>query len=207
MRRSRSISPSTAWRGLVEGLVVYPERMRDNLDALGGLIHSQAVLLALTRAGMEREAAYTAVQRNAMRVWEEGVDFRAALAWRLRHHRAAGRRDARRPVCARPPSAPCRHDLRTRIRRVPGRARRGRLDAGVPGRSRIARASRRARCARARLRSRPTRFRPRARWGGGDRSPSFATTACRPSRMVCLLSGWSSRSDTAAAIASGVQRS
>ena len=66
--------------GLIERLVVYPRRMRDNLDALGGLIHSQAVLLALTRAGMEREAAYAAVQRNAMLVWEEGADFRAALA-------------------------------------------------------------------------------------------------------------------------------
>ncbi|MCE2483056.1 MAG: adenylosuccinate lyase [Alphaproteobacteria bacterium] len=66
--------------GLIERLVVYPRRMRDNLDALGGLIHSQAVLLALTRAGMEREPAYAAVQRNAMRVWEEGADFRAALA-------------------------------------------------------------------------------------------------------------------------------
>ena len=66
--------------GLIERLVVYPKRMRDNLDALGGLIHSQAVLLALTRAGMEREAAYAAVQRNAMRVWEEGADFRAVLA-------------------------------------------------------------------------------------------------------------------------------
>ena len=64
---------------VVERLVVYPERMRENLDALGGLIHSQRVLLALTEAGMSREDAYAAVQRNAMRVWEDGGDFLALL--------------------------------------------------------------------------------------------------------------------------------
>ncbi len=64
---------------LIDRLVVYPDRMRDNLARLGGLIHSQAVLLALTQAGMSREAAYATVQRNAMLVWEEGADFRAAL--------------------------------------------------------------------------------------------------------------------------------
>ncbi|WP_448585967.1 adenylosuccinate lyase [Thermaurantiacus sp.] len=55
---------------VVARLVVYPERMARNLDRMGGLIHSQRVLLALTEAGMSREAAYEAVQRNAMRVWE-----------------------------------------------------------------------------------------------------------------------------------------
>ena len=65
--------------GVVDRLVVYPERMRENLDALGGLIHSQRVLLALTEAGMSREDAYEAVQRNAMRVWEQGGDFLALL--------------------------------------------------------------------------------------------------------------------------------
>src|SRR5690242_4338248 len=55
--------------GLVDNLLVYPERMRRNLDQLGGLIHSQRVLLALTQAGMSREHAYRAVQRNAMPVW------------------------------------------------------------------------------------------------------------------------------------------
>jgi len=55
---------------LVERLVVYPEAMRANLDRLGGLVHSQRVLLALTQAGMSREDAYRAVQRNAMPVWE-----------------------------------------------------------------------------------------------------------------------------------------
>jgi len=61
--------------GMMENLIVYPERMRHNLDALGGLIHSQRVLLALTQADMSREAAYAAVQRNAMRVWEENAGF------------------------------------------------------------------------------------------------------------------------------------
>jgi adenylosuccinate lyase len=56
--------------GVMEKLVVYPERMRKNLDRMGGLVHSQRVMLALTQAGIAREDAYRAVQRNAMRVWE-----------------------------------------------------------------------------------------------------------------------------------------
>ncbi len=59
--------------------MVYPERMRQNLDRLGGLIHSQRVLLALTEAGVPREEAYRIVQRNAMKVWEDGADFLEAL--------------------------------------------------------------------------------------------------------------------------------
>jgi adenylosuccinate lyase len=65
--------------GMIEALVVYPEAMRANLEATRGLIHSQRVLLALTQKGMSREAAYAAVQRNAMRVWEGGDDFLDAL--------------------------------------------------------------------------------------------------------------------------------
>jgi adenylosuccinate lyase len=56
--------------GLVDKLVVYPERMAKNLDRMGGLVHSQRVLLALTQAGLSREDAYALVQRNAMKVWE-----------------------------------------------------------------------------------------------------------------------------------------
>ena len=56
--------------GVVEKLLVYPEAMQHNLDRLGGLVHSQRVLLALTQAGMAREDAYLAVQRSAMQVWE-----------------------------------------------------------------------------------------------------------------------------------------
>jgi adenylosuccinate lyase len=65
--------------GVVDKLVVYPEAMRRNLDALGGLVHSQRVMLALIQAGMSREAAYRAVQRNAMQVWEKGGDFLTLL--------------------------------------------------------------------------------------------------------------------------------
>ena len=56
--------------GVVDKLLVYPERMQKNLDRMGGLIHSQRVLLALTQAGVSREDAYRLVQRNAMKVWE-----------------------------------------------------------------------------------------------------------------------------------------
>ncbi|MBC7987506.1 MAG: adenylosuccinate lyase [Sphingomonadaceae bacterium] len=56
--------------GVVDKLLVYPERMQANLDRMGGLVHSQRVLLALTQAGVSREDAYRLVQRNAMQVWE-----------------------------------------------------------------------------------------------------------------------------------------
>ena len=56
--------------GVIDKLVVYPERMAKNLDRMGGLVHSQRVLLALTQAGVSREDAYALVQRNAMKVWE-----------------------------------------------------------------------------------------------------------------------------------------
>jgi len=65
--------------GVIEELVVYPAAMRRNLEALGGLVFSQRVLLALTQAGMSREAAYDAVQRNAQSVWQDGGDFLANL--------------------------------------------------------------------------------------------------------------------------------
>ena len=66
--------------GVVDKLLIYPARMQHNLDQLGGLIHSGAVLLALTQTGMSREEAYQAVQRNAARVWQEGGNLRAVLA-------------------------------------------------------------------------------------------------------------------------------
>jgi adenylosuccinate lyase len=66
--------------GVVDKLVVNPDAIQANLDALGGLIHSQRVLLALTQAGMSREDAYEAVQRNSMKVWGEGADFQSLLA-------------------------------------------------------------------------------------------------------------------------------
>ncbi|HZJ45110.1 MAG TPA: adenylosuccinate lyase [Pyrinomonadaceae bacterium] len=61
--------------GLIDGLVVYPERMLENLSATHGLIFSGQLLLALTNKGVSRETAYDWVQRNAMRVWDENRDF------------------------------------------------------------------------------------------------------------------------------------
>lgn len=60
---------------VIENLLVYPERMQANLDALGGLVHSQQVLLALTQNGVSREDAYQLVQRTAMLVWSEGGNY------------------------------------------------------------------------------------------------------------------------------------
>jgi adenylosuccinate lyase len=64
---------------IVEKLVVYPANMKKNLERLGGLVHSQRVMLALTQKGVAREDAYAMVQRNAMRAWQGGGDFRALL--------------------------------------------------------------------------------------------------------------------------------
>jgi len=65
--------------GVVEKLLIYPERMQANLDRLGGLVHSQRVLLALTQKGASREDAYRLVQRNAMPVWRGEGDFLTLL--------------------------------------------------------------------------------------------------------------------------------
>jgi len=65
--------------GLIDKLIVYPQNMRNNIERLGGLIHSQRVLLALTRKGVEREVAYAMVQRNAMKTWRGEGDFLALL--------------------------------------------------------------------------------------------------------------------------------
>jgi adenylosuccinate lyase len=66
--------------GLIDGLIVYPETMRKNLDRLGGLVHSQRVLLALTQKGVAREEAYRLVQRNAMKAWAGEGDLLTLLA-------------------------------------------------------------------------------------------------------------------------------
>jgi adenylosuccinate lyase len=65
--------------GMIENLRVYPERMRENLEVTGGLFEAQRVLLALVDRGVPRQEGYVLVQRNAMKVWEEKVDFRTAL--------------------------------------------------------------------------------------------------------------------------------
>ncbi len=65
--------------GLVEKLVIYPDNMLANMNKFRGLVMSQRVLLALTQAGVSREDSYKLVQRNAMKVWEEGKDFKTEL--------------------------------------------------------------------------------------------------------------------------------
>ncbi len=64
---------------VIDKLVIYPDNMMANLNKFRGLVHSQRVLLALTQKGVSREDAYRLVQRNAMKVWEEGADFMAEL--------------------------------------------------------------------------------------------------------------------------------
>jgi len=65
---------------IVKNLIVYPDHMKTNLEKMGGPIFSEAVLLLLTRKGLSREEAYVAVQRNAMKVWEGGGDFKTFLS-------------------------------------------------------------------------------------------------------------------------------
>jgi len=65
--------------GVVDKLLVYPQNMQKNLDRLGGLVHSQRVMLALTQKGVSREDAYRLVQRNAMPVWRGEGDFLTLL--------------------------------------------------------------------------------------------------------------------------------
>src|SRR5437660_2228508 len=67
----------TRLTGLIDRLVVYPQNMRNNLDRLGGLIHSQRIMLALTQKGVAREEAYRVVQRNATKAWSGEGDFGA----------------------------------------------------------------------------------------------------------------------------------
>jgi adenylosuccinate lyase len=65
--------------GLIDKLLIYPANMQKNLDRLGGLVHSQRLLIALTQKGASREDAYTLVQRNAMPVWRGEGDFQTLL--------------------------------------------------------------------------------------------------------------------------------
>jgi adenylosuccinate lyase len=65
--------------GIVNKLIVYPENMQKNVDLLGGLVHSQRVLLALTQKGVAREDAYRLVQRNAMKAWAGDADLLTLL--------------------------------------------------------------------------------------------------------------------------------
>jgi adenylosuccinate lyase len=65
--------------GIIDKLIVYPESMQKNLDLLGGLVHSQRVLLALTQKGVAREDAYRLVQRNSMKAWAGDADLLTLL--------------------------------------------------------------------------------------------------------------------------------
>ena len=65
--------------GVMEGLVVYPERMQRNLERTLGLVFSQKVMLALIESGLSREDAYKIVQRNSMRAWDEEIQLRGLL--------------------------------------------------------------------------------------------------------------------------------
>ena len=65
--------------GVIDKLVIYPDTMMANMNKFRGLVHSQRILLALTQAGVSREDSYRLVQRNAMKVWEEGKDFLTEL--------------------------------------------------------------------------------------------------------------------------------
>lgn len=65
--------------GLIKNLVIYPKNMMDNLNKMKGLVFSQKIMLDLTQAGVSREDSYRIVQRNAMKVWEEGKDFQTEL--------------------------------------------------------------------------------------------------------------------------------
>ena len=64
---------------VIDNLVLYPKKMMENMNKFRGLIMSQRVLLALTQGGLSREKSYSLVQRNAMRVWNEGKDFETEL--------------------------------------------------------------------------------------------------------------------------------
>ena len=79
------------FRGLMDKLLVYPERMRKNLDRTRGLLYSQRVLLALAAKGLSRESAYSVVQKAAMKAWSDEKDF-STLLWKDREVRARLRR-------------------------------------------------------------------------------------------------------------------
>ena len=103
---------------MIDKLIVYPENMLRNLDKLGGLIHSQRVLLALTQAGVSREDAYAIVQRNAMRAWRGEGEFLKLLKADKDVAKALEREGARGPVRPRLSPEAGRRDFRPGVRGV-----------------------------------------------------------------------------------------
>ena len=87
-----------AWPAIIDKLIVYPDTMQKNLDRLGGLIHSQRVLIALTQKGVAREDAYRLVQRNAMKVWSGERRFPGAAQGRQGRAREAAPTRSSRPI-------------------------------------------------------------------------------------------------------------
>ena len=97
---------------IVDGLVVYPDRMERNLWASHGLFFSHRLLLALVESGLERDEAYKLVQRNAMRAWDEERDFPELVRGDCRAHGAPRRSGARRRLRSRRDRRQPRHDVR-----------------------------------------------------------------------------------------------
>ena len=108
----------TRLAGVIDKLMVYPEAMRKNLDRLGGLIHSQRVLLALTEKGVARDDAYAIVQRNAMRAWRGEGEFLDAAQVRQGGRQGPDRSRARAAVRPRLSLEACGRDLRARVREL-----------------------------------------------------------------------------------------
>ena len=101
---------------IIDKLVVYPANMQKNLERLGGLVHSQRVMIALTQKGVAREDAYAIVQRNAMKVWQGEGDFLSFLTADNGRSQASQRGGAQGQFRPRPSPQARRHDLRARVR-------------------------------------------------------------------------------------------
>ena len=96
---------------VIDKLIVYPDNMRKNLDRLGGLVHSQRVLTALTQKGAAREDAYRMVQRNAMKVWRGEGDFLTFLQADAEVRKYLSDKEPRRQLRRRVPLRTGRYDL------------------------------------------------------------------------------------------------
>ena len=103
--------------GLIDKLLIYPANMQKNMDRLGGLIHSQRLLIALTQKGCSREDAYKLVQRNAMPVWRGEGDFQTLLKQDAEVKKYLSDAEISRAVRPRLSLQACRHDLQARVRR------------------------------------------------------------------------------------------
>ncbi len=104
--------------GVIEKLVIYPETMLQNMNKFQGLVMSQRVLLALTQAGVSREDAYRLVQRNAMKVWEKGADFKTELLADPEVTAALSPAEIEEKFDTRLSHQARRHDLRPRLRHL-----------------------------------------------------------------------------------------